>query len=426
MGMRRGNGYRTYRGVSGSASGRAVRRPYVPTRRRTSSVVWWRNRNARIVLGALGLVGALVVVMFLLGDSPPTNTHLVWIAEKSTAAPAGIPQALRGRVDQVAAAGEGTLDVYVVGQQYRRVGSVDLSVKVNDELVTDPKRLKPVLDERLSLLEEQLNKTTVSNVGFSLYSMLQATADVSAEEQPDEIWMSTVLLSATETPMAMSQLTATDPTPASQAVLGSVAGHLGLKGVELHSILLTPVGAKQRPLSPEQEQWRASFIAALCHGLGVAGSPPKHDGSTSSPWRGSSRVPAVAVPVPRKETPPRATDRTVKLDTVSFMPDTADLLDAQAASHSLAGLVKRYARERLDWTFRVDGYCAAFGPQESARELSAARARTIAQLLKGAHVRPADVEIHGYGYDRRAEPSQPSTSPGQRVVVVTLLPRSGT
>jgi hypothetical protein len=62
------------------------------------------SKNKAIGLGAAGVIAAVVGAMILLGnDEPAEATDIVWVAEKTTRAPGGMPESLRARLNDLGA-----------------------------------------------------------------------------------------------------------------------------------------------------------------------------------------------------------------------------------------------------------------------------------------------------------------------------------
>jgi outer membrane protein OmpA-like peptidoglycan-associated protein len=377
---------------------------------------------------AVALVGGLAVYF---GAAPKLpHRHVVWIGEKTTRAAGTIPGELRNRVRELSATGAGTVTAYAVGGQARLVDSIDLEVLHDGEREADPVRRNSVLEGRLRDLASRFEHMAVGSDGYSLYAALRVAADESrGADSPVEVWFSTTLLTGSFPPLEFTRLLSADPQPAAQQVLKGAVGQLDLSGVELHPIMLTPIGAGQRALTPATELWRARFITDLATGLNATVQPPVHDNSVEAAWSGSADVPAVvSLPDPTRTGPARSVDpppvRTVRIDNVSFVPDSAALVNPAAAVGTVRGVVKAYrATGRGKAVLAITGYCAAIGPAEGARQLSRQRAETLARVLISAGVDPADITTRGLGFDQRAQPNAGPADAGQRVVVIQLTPR---
>ncbi|MBV8541104.1 MAG: hypothetical protein JO268_11255, partial [Pseudonocardiales bacterium] len=123
----------------------------------------------------------LVVFAFFLGvGEPPPEHRLVWIAEKTTRAPAGIPAQIRDRIQDLAGTGVGTLIVYGVGSRSAHVASMDLGVTRDGAPESDPTLRKAAMSKRLDTVEDAVANSSVGESGFSLFAALQAAADESA------------------------------------------------------------------------------------------------------------------------------------------------------------------------------------------------------------------------------------------------------
>ena len=385
------------------------------------------SRNAQIVAGALLVALSLVGFAFFLGagESPPEH-RLVWIAEKTTRAPGGIPVQIRDRIQDLASTGVGAVVVYGVGSRSAHVASMDLSVTRGGAPESDSTLRKAAISKRLDTVEEAVAKASVGESGFSLFAALQSAADESARGDGRlEVWLSTTVLTASTDPLKVSQLTVADPKAATESLLASPLGKLDLSRVDLHTVLLAPVGEGQEALNPASEEWRKAFVENLMVGLHAHVAPPLHGTSTEPAWVHSSEAPRVIPlpdPTPRLPTDPPERDPfpEVRIDTVAFFPNTARLRDPAAALGAMKRIVDAFMRGGRTGVVKVTGYCAAVGDQAGARRLSSQRAEVIAELLEG--VPRTAMKIQGLGYDELADPQSPPISAAQRVVVVRYSP----
>ena len=385
------------------------------------------SRNAQIVAGALLVALGLVVFAFFLGvGEPPPEHRLVWIAEKTTRAPAGIPAQIRDRIQDLAGTGVGTLIVYGVGSRSAHVASMDLGVTRDGAPESDPTLRKAAMSKRLDTVEDAVANSSVGESGFSLFAALQAAADESARSDGRlEVWLSTTVLTASTDPLKVPQLTVADPQRAAEELLAGSLGELDLSRVDLHTILLTPAGKDQEALNPASEEWRKAFVEHLMRGLHAHVAPLLHGTSTKPAWAHSSEVPRVIPlpdPTPRLLTgqPESAPFPEIRIDTVAFFPDTATLRNPAAALAAVKRIVDAFMRGGRTGVVKVTGYCAAVGDQAGARRLSSQRAEVISELLEG--VPRTAMKIHGLGYDELADPQSPPISAAQRVVVVRYSP----
>lgn len=85
---------------------------------------------------------------------------------------------------------------------------------------------------------------------------------------------------------------------------------------------------------------------------------------------------------------------------IQFKPDSAVLVDAEAARNSLAGIAEKL--KATDDQISVVGMTATFGGINEARELSLERAKTAAKLLSELGVDTSDYMIVGTGYDNNS------------------------
>ena len=365
--------------------------------------------------------------LYLGADSPPAEHTVVIVAEKTSRAPGVLADEVRDRVREVAAQGGGQLVVHAVGARDFALRPVDLDVLRDGELEQDPARRDAVIGHRLAAVASELDASPVGREGFNLVAALQTVASASAKtDDRAEVWLQTTVLSSSTDPLQVSALAAADPAAAVEEILAStMIGTLDLSRVDLHPILITPVGEDQEPLSPAAEAWRASFITELGTSLGAEVSPVLRTDASGPAWSSASQVPPID---PRPEKTPSFTpdpdgEPPVVIDTTGFVPNTAALLDLDGARARIAGLVARYERADGRYSIEVTGYTAAFGSPESSRMLSVERARVLGELLAQAGIPPADIRAVGVGFDELADPAQPPQSAAQRVVIIQLVPR---
>ncbi|GAB1510055.1 OmpA family protein [Actinophytocola sp. KF-1] len=391
------------------------------------------TKNHKIAFASVGVVALIGALMVVLGEPEvPETQDIIWIAEKTTRSPGILPQPLEDRIHEAADEGGATLTAYAVGGRAQKIGTVDLDVTQDGDRVDDEARRAATVDRRVATLTGQLAGASAGTDGFSLYQALRVGADEAANSGvPVEVWLSTTVLSASVDPLSISTMTENEADP-SQAVdelkKGSL-GNLDLSMVNLHVILLNPVGANQEPLTPRSETWRTTFIRTLAEQLGAVVTDPLRENATRAPWPNASAVPPIVPmpePTPVTPPPPPVDDEPPpppRIDNAAFAPDTATLLDSAAVHVAVSAVVAAYKAEPDRYRVRVTGYCARFGGRDGAIRLSTARADAIAALLRKDGVAGAAITTRGVGFDERADPSQPPTSPAQRVVVIQLVTR---
>ena len=348
---------------------------------------------------------------------------IVWIAEKTTTAPGDMPVALRNRAMEVAERSDGTLTAYAVGSQAHRVGRIDLAVRRDGEREDRPDWRTTAVGHRLDALNDVVAETPVSDEGFSFYSALQLAADEGAKaDERAEVWLSSTVLAGSIDPLVMSKLTAADPMAAVTELVEEPLRTLDLSRVDLHVIMLTPVGDGQEPLSPASEAWRTSFVVTIAEALGakIETSP---DRSTAAAWPQSSRTPPIRpLPDPTPVIEPSAPTQPVIIDNVAFLPDSATLVDRAAARDAIAVVVAQF-NAGVGAIVDITGYCAAFGARDGALRLSAERADTLGDLLVEADIPREAIRPRGVGFDEQADPTADPQSAAQRVVLIRLTQR---
>lgn len=397
---------------------------------RGRSPVGDRALTRRQVLIWVSVVLALLIVLgLLLGPGHPSAVRdVVVIAEKTTRAPGMLAAEVRQRILAIARTGDGgQLAVHAVGARDFALRPVDLAIMRNNERENDPGRRDNAIEHRLTALASELDAAPVGSEGFNLVAALQVAASASTKtDRRVEVWLQTTLLSSSSDPLRMADLTAAEPEQAVKEVIRSTKiGTLDLSRVDLHPVLLAPVGDDQAPLTPWDNAWRTAFINDLGSALGATVSPPILAESSGPAWSAASTVPPIPAHEERTPSFPPAPDgeSPVVIDTAGFVPDTATLLDLEATRGKVAGLVSRYEQAKGKYTIEVKGFTAAFGDAESSRILSRERAAVLGTLLAKAGIPRGDIHTVGVGFDERADPTQHPKSAAQRVVVIRLLPR---
>jgi outer membrane protein OmpA-like peptidoglycan-associated protein len=402
----------------------ATTRPTLPAEANDpNSTVRRRRRRLGTLFGSAGalvLTITIIVSTMNLGTGTTPVTRLVWIAEKTTRAPGLMPQSLRDRVLQMASGSAGTLEGYVVGEHSQHVASVSLIPDVRG----DTTQFNNAINDRLAAFLARIDDVAVGDSGFSLYSSLQVMADEQTRSEGRvEVWLSTTVLTGSVDPLSVSQLVAADPKAAVQQLLKGALGKLDLSRVNLHPVMLTPIGDLQEALTPASEEWRKSFLIELASGLGAQVAQPLHDSTTIRAWSAASTVlPVLPIKDPTPHIDPTAS--TVRLDTVAFAPDTAMLVNPDDSRRAVAGIVDASRRDPEHFVIDVAGYSAAFGSPDNARFLAYQRAKAIADLLVNQGVSRDHITAHGFGYDQRADPNSDPRSSNQRVVLIKLLPKA--
>jgi outer membrane protein OmpA-like peptidoglycan-associated protein len=330
---------------------------------------------------------------FFLGAGHQPAVHdMVVITEKTTRTPGVLASEVRQRILALADSGAGgQLAVHAVGARDSALPPVDLAVLRDNERENDPGRRAAAVGRRLATLSRELAAVPVGREGFNLVAAFQAAASAASKTNGRvEIWLQTTVLTSSSDPLRMAALTATDPEQAVKDVMGSTKiGTLDLSRVDLHPVLLPPVGDNQEPLTPWDNAWRSTFITDLGSALGARVSPPVLTDSSGPPWSAASTVPLI--PAHQESTPHVPTapgEQLVVIDTAAFVPDTATLLDPEKTQAKVAAMIARYqqANGNKSW-IEVQGFTAAFGDAESARVLSRQRAVVLGHLL--ATTRPA-------------------------------------
>lgn len=383
------------------------------------------SKNKRITFSFAGAVLVFVALLIVLSqrESATPSTDLVWLAEKTTRAPGVVPRALRDRLREAGKEGGARLTAYAVGEQAVPVVTAEaLDLDRGNGKVDDARQQASNVDRILKDVAGKVGKAAVSTQGFSLYAALHAAADEAERAGHAEVWLTSTVLTGSLDPFTVSALSAgAEPAQAVDELLKTPLKDLDLHGVDLHVVLLTPVGADQRPLDPRSESWREKFTTALGERLGAEIADPVHDNSTSDAWAKSSDVPAI---IPFTAPPPVAEPTEPRIDNAAFAPDSAELIDRPAAAAATAQAAESYRDKKGRFRLTVTGYCARFGDPAGARTTSAKRADAVAGLLRDQGVPAGDITASGVGFDDLAAPGQDPTSPAQRVVVIKLVARS--
>ncbi|MFJ9781375.1 OmpA family protein [Amycolatopsis sp. NPDC101161] len=381
------------------------------------------TKSARIMLFFAGAVAAFVALLIVLVQcqTPTKSTNIVWLAEKTDHAPGAIPRAVRDRIRTIGAEGGGRLSAYAVGERAISVAdAVGLDLDRGNGKVADTRQQASNVDHVLKDVAGKLEKVPVSKTGFSLYAALQAAADEAERAGNAEVWLTTTVLTGSTEPLTISKLSAgAEPAQAVDELMKTPLRDLNLSNVDLHVVLLTPVGEDQLPLDPRSESWRAKFIQSLGSRLGATVADPVHDNSTSDAWPNSARVP----PITPFSSPPPSPSLQPRIDNAAFAPDSAELIDRPAATAAAVQVTQQYRANNGHSRISVTGYCAKYGDAAGARKTSADRAEAIAALLREQGIPPGDIDAAGVGFDQLATPGQDATSAAQRVVVIKLIAR---
>jgi outer membrane protein OmpA-like peptidoglycan-associated protein len=382
------------------------------------------SKSALIMCSFAGVVLIFIALVVVLNQvqSPGATTDLVWIAEKTTRAPGTVPRALRDRVRQAGKDGGARLSAYAVGEQAVSVANgLALDLDRGNGKVDDSRQQATNVDKVLKDVAGRMAKAQVSEKGFSLYAALHAAADEAERTGQAEVWLTSTVLTGSLAPLTISSLSdGAEPAQAVDEVMKTSLKDLDLRGVDLHVVLLTPVGPGQRPLDPHSESWREKFVTALAEHLGAQIEDPVHDNGTDKSWANSSDVPPI---VPYEPPPPPETDEP-RIDNAAFAPDSAKLVDRGAATTAATRAAELYRDKNGRFRIVVTGYCAHYGDQAGARSTSTERANAIAQLLREQGIPAGDITSSGVGFDELATPGQDPRSPAQRVVVIKLVARS--
>jgi outer membrane protein OmpA-like peptidoglycan-associated protein len=386
------------------------------------------TKNMKIGIGAGVAVIALIVVTVVIPTPIHKGTHLIWVTEKTTRAPGTIPVTVRDRIRELSGSDGGQLTVYAAGNRVEQVDSIDLDVKQEGDRVSDPDLRNRILTRRLTDLTGKLKSTNVGAQGFSLYHALRVGADEAASKgEPVEVWLSTTVLSASADPLSVPTLTKNeaDPSQAVDEVLKGSIRELDLSLVELHLVLLTPVGDGQQELNPRSESWRNAFIKKLGDQLRATVIDPLRDPATTPAWPNSSNVPPIVPMTDKTPEPPAQVPATTqappRIDNAAFLPDSATLINPDSTRRAVSQVVDSYKRNPGQHHVQVTGYCAEFGQRDSAVRTSRERAMTISTLLQEAGVAAADIQSDGKGFNERADPTKDSRAPEQRVVIIRLV-----
>ncbi|WP_290056796.1 OmpA family protein [Amycolatopsis solani] len=382
------------------------------------------TKSTRIMLGALGVALAFITLLVVLSQCRPStsSTDIVWIAEKTTHSPGAIPRALRSRVRAAGAEAGVRFSTYAVGEQAIPVADAEaLDLDRGNGKVGDAGQQAANVDRILKDVNGRIEKAAVSRTGFSLYAALRAAANEVERAGHVEAWLSTTVLTGSTDPLTIAALSAgAEPAQAVDELMKTPLKELDLHDVDLHVVLLTPVGDEQRPLDLRAESWRTKFITELADRLGAHVDGLFHDSGTAPPWRDSSRVPVIAAAAP----PPQAvTPGPPRIDNAAFEPDSAELIDRSAATAAATEVARQYRAKNGRSRITVTGYCAKYGNADGARVKSAERAEAIAALLREQGVPDGDIDTAGSGFDRLAPGSNDLRSPAQRVVVIELTER---
>ncbi|WP_439384002.1 OmpA family protein [Amycolatopsis lexingtonensis] len=381
-------------------------------------------KSTRIMLGALGAALAFITLLVVLSQCrpPASSTDIVWLAEKTTHSPGAIPRALRSRIREVGADAGGRLSAYAVGEQAISVADAEaLDLDRGNGKVDNAGQQAAHVDRIIKDVSGRIEKAVVSKTGFSLYAALRAAASEVERAGHVEAWLTTTVLTGSTDPLTIAALSAgAEPAQAVDELMKTPLKDLDLHDVDLHVVLLTPVGDEQRPLDPRAESWRDKFITELADRLGAHVAGPLHDNGTAPPWRDSSRVPAIAQVA---ASPPAVVPEQPRIDNAAFEPDSAKLIDLPAAAAAATEVTRQYRAKNGRSRISVTGYCAKYGDADGARAKSAERAEAIAALLREQGVPAGDIDTAGSGFDRLAPGSTDLRSPAQRVVVIELTDR---
>ncbi|MEV0090923.1 OmpA family protein [Streptomyces sp. NPDC050738] len=388
-----------------------------PARTRTRPL---RTRIALVLL----LAGTLLAGGLLWagrGSTPPRGDVLA-VVEKTSRTPGELPGRLRERAAELAGSG-GSMELYVVGAEARRVGDLDLDVRRQGAPEHDPALRAAAVKARLDDLEAAAAAALVGRSGASLHAALRTIDEETATVQGRrEVVLATSVLDTTENPLNMAQLIRLTPAAAVDRLMRTSVGHLDLSHADLQVILLPLSGPGQPPLTPAGDVWRESFITALTGRLGARLRTPVRSTSDRQPWPGASVVPVVRTPGEPTPDP----GRPVRFDTALFRPDEAVLIDPEALRPAVRGIAARFAavsRQSSGAHITLDGYCARWGDNPAgARSLSLRRAEVLAALLADAGVDRGALHARGYGFDRRADTSRGPQDAAQRTVIVTITP----
>lgn len=366
----------------------------------------------RILIAIFAIVAVFVGLGFVLGPGHRPAVHdMVVITEKTTRAPGVLASEIRQRILALADSGAGgQLVVHAVGARDSALKPIELAVLRDNERENDPNLRAAAVGHRLAALSRELDAAPVGSEGFNLVAALQAAANTESKTNGRvEVWLQTTVLASSSDPLRMAALTATDPKQAVKDVIQSTKiGTLDLSRVDLHPVLVSPVGNNQEPLTPWDNAWRSAFITDIGSALRARVFPPVLTDSSGPPWSAASTVPVI--PAHQEPTPqvPAAPGKQppVVIDTAAFIPDTATLLDPGKTQAKVAALIEHYQQAKGKSWIEIQGFTAAFGDAESARVLSRQRALALNDLLTKSGVSPADIRTFGVGFDERADPTQ--------------------
>lgn len=417
------------------------RREVTPQRRPATSMVPvpLRGGAARTRSGShrrtlVVLSSALVLLvgfgLYLGPQKPVQESVVVVIAEKTSRAPGRLDDQVLARIHALSDIGGGQVVTFAVGEVSSALRPVQLAVLRDGASTNDSVLRRAAIANRLSALTSDLDAAQVGREGFNLVAALQA-AEAESSRRPDqrlEVWLQTTVLTSSSDPLRLSALIAADPKAAVEEVISRTElGKLDLSRVDLHPVLVSPVGSDQPPLSVAAEAWRSEFLAELGEALGATVHTPVRSGSLpTTPWAAAATAPPIlllrADPTP-DPLPAPAEALPEVIDTAGFAPNTASLLDPDALGPKVTRLVGRYKLAEGRYVIQVKGFTAAFGSRETSLALSADRARVVGDLLVAAGVPADDISTRGVGFDERANPTQPPQAAAQRVVIVRLVER---
>jgi outer membrane protein OmpA-like peptidoglycan-associated protein len=388
--------------------------------------------SRREILIALGLGAAALAGggIYLGSGATSPDGEVLYFAEKTTRSPGRMAPEVRKRFFDLASQGGGRIVPFAVGERLSPLRPVDLAVVRQGETENDPGLLGAVITHRLDTLDRECGRAPVGQPGFNLVRALQSMEAESRKfGRPLEVWFQSTVLSSTGDPLKVAALVAADPKAAVEQLMAKTTlAKLDLSRVNLHPVLLTPIGDGQEPLSLAAEAWRAAFITQLGSALGAQVSPPIRSDVTGPAWPNSSTV----APIVSKEDPTPVTtlppdpggEPPAAIDNAAFFPDSDTVLDLAGFRPKIALMVARYNAARGAFPMEVKGFTAAFGNSDSARVLSRQRAAVIGDLLAAGGVPRSDIHCLGVGFDEAAYPTEAPRSAAQRVVIMKLVKRT--